>query len=113
MLNQKELNQKEPGFLAENQSVASLVSQLHNYFKNTYSQFKTQHSIIVSQFHAATEEEKPQLSQQLLELEAEMSIFGALSDSLSVANRLLHTRSVIKELGVDNSVYIVHHEKNL
>jgi hypothetical protein len=105
-------NSKEPNFLAENQSVVSLVSQLHHYFSNTYSQFETEHGRIVSQFNAADEAQKQELLQRLRQLEAEMTFFGALSDALSVANRLLHARSLIKDLEEDSAVYTVHHENH-
>jgi hypothetical protein len=101
---------KEPSFLAENQSVVTLVSQLHHYFSNTYSQFETEHGTIVSQFNAADEAQKQELMQRLRQLEAEMTFFGALSDALSVADRLLHARSLIKDLDGDSGVYTVHHE---
>ncbi len=101
--------QKEPNFLAENQSVASLVSHLHHYFVNTHSQYKTEKSMLLSQVHSSLDGLTQQQAQDALnKLEAEIAIFGALSDALSVADRLLHARTVINELGLTSEVYTAH-----
>lgn len=102
---------KEPSFLAENQSVALMVSHLHRYFDNTHSHYKTEKSILISNLHGSIPpEEQKQVQEQLNKLETEIAIFGALSDSLSVANRLLHARTVINELGLNSEIYKAHHE---
>ena len=105
-----EPNPKEPSFLAENQSVALMISHLHRYFDNTHSHYKTEKSILISNLHGSIPpDEQKQVQEQLNQLEAEIAIFGALSDSLSVANRLLHARAVINELGLNSEIYRAHH----
>lgn len=106
------LNQKEPSFLAENQSVASLVAQLHNYFKNTYSHFKSERSTVVSRLESVTGEEEQELLKELRKIDTELSLFGSLSDALSIADRLLHARSVMTELGLNSEVYLAHHDES-
>ena len=102
---------KEPGFLAENQSVASMISHLHRYFDNTYSHYKTEKSAVISNLHGSLPpDQQQQVQDDLSKLEAEIAIFGALSDALSVADRLLHARTVINELGLNSEVYKAHHE---
>jgi hypothetical protein len=101
---------QEPKFLADHQSVVSLVGQLHSYFNDSYSQYQIKHSTLLSQLHAAKGEQQEQLRQELREIEEEISIFGILSDSLSVADRILHMRSVMKELGTDSEVYRMHNK---
>jgi hypothetical protein len=102
---------KEPNFLAENQSVASLVAHLHHYFVNTHSHYKAEKSMLLSQVHGPSDPMSQQQSQDALnKLEADIAIFGALSDALSVADRLLHARTVINELGLSNEVYTARHQ---
>ncbi|NJN88381.1 MAG: hypothetical protein HC881_21460 [Leptolyngbyaceae cyanobacterium SL_7_1] len=104
------MDSKEPGFLAENQSVVSLVDQLQNYFKNSYSHYKIKRSQYISQLEAADEAQAEQLRQELHEIEGEITIFGSLSDALSIASRLLHSKTVVDELGIDSEIYKVHHD---
>lgn len=105
------LSPKEPNFLAENQSVVSLVSHLHSYFKNTYSQFEIEQSAAISRVHAASEAtEKQRLQEELQQIEVELTLFGALSDALSIADRLLHAKSATSELGLNSEVYTMHHD---
>jgi hypothetical protein len=106
------LNHKEPSFLAENQSVASLVAQLHNYFKNNYSHFKMERSAVLSRLDAAEGEAEQELLKELRKIDTELSLFGSLSDALSIADRLLHARSVMNELGLNSEVYMVHHKES-
>jgi hypothetical protein len=102
---------KEPSFLAENQSVASMISHLHRYFDNTYSHYKTEKSSMISNLHGSLPpDQQQQMQEDLNKLEAEIAIFGALSDALSVADRLLHARAVINELGLSSEVYKAHRE---
>ena len=111
MLNSSDQSPKEPSFLAENQSVALMISHLHRYFDNTYSHYKTEKSMLISNLHGSLPpEEQKQLQENLNKLEAEIAIFGALSDALSVADRLLHARTVINELGLNSEIYKAHHE---
>lgn len=108
------LNHKEPSFLAENQSIVSLVSQLHGYFKNTHSLFETEQGTLVSQLHAVGGNQEPErleeLRQELRKIDAELALFGALSDALSVADRLLHAHSVMNELGLNSQIYTLHQD---
>ncbi len=111
MLNPPDYTAREPSFLAENQSVASMISHLHRYFDNTHSHYKTEKSGMISNMHGSlSPDEQKQLQDQLSKLEAEIAIFGALSDALSVADRLLHARTVINEIGLDSDLYKHHHE---
>lgn len=101
----------EPSFLAENQSIATLVSHLHHYFGNTHSHYKAEKSMLLSQMHGSLDPTAQQQVQETLnKLEAEIAIFGALSDALSVADRLLHARTVINELGLNSEVYTTRHQ---
>ncbi len=102
---------KDPKFLVDHQSVASLVNQLHEYFKDTHSRYEVERSQLISQLDLADGEREEQLHREICKVEAEVSLFGVLSDALSIADRILHTRSVMNELGLDNPVYRMHCEK--
>jgi hypothetical protein len=103
------MDSKEPSFLAENQSVTSLVTQLHTYFKNSYSHDNIRRSALISQIEASDDGNVLDLQRQLREMDEELALLGALSDALSIADRLLHMRSVRKELGPSSGAYKVHH----
>lgn len=97
-------------FLDDNQSVASTVTQLHDYFKNTYSRLKVKRAQLVSKLETTSGEEAETVLQALNNLDSGLSLFGALSDSLSIADRLLHTRAVMDLLGLEGEIYQIHHE---
>lgn len=65
----------------------------------------------MSKLHAADGETEQDLLQEIRKVETEISLFGVLSDSLSIANRILHTRTVMNELGLDNPVYRMHYDQ--
>jgi len=103
---------KDPRFLVDHQSVASLVTQLHDYFQNSHSHYEIERSTLMSQLHAVEGEAEQDLLQEVRKVEAEISLFGVLSDALSIADRVLHTRTVMNELGLDNPVYKMHYEQD-
>lgn len=111
MPNSPDHTAKEPSFLAENQSVALMISHLHRYFDNTHSHYTAEKSAMISNLHGTLPpDEQQQRQEDLNKLETEIAIFGALSDALSVADRLLHARTIINELGLNSELYKVHHE---
>ncbi len=105
------MNSKEPSFLAENQSVTSLVTQLHNYFHNSYSRDKMARSTLLSKIETAEDKDILEFQKQLRDIDEELVLLGILSDSLSIADRLLHMRSVRRELGPNSGAYKTHHDQ--
>lgn len=103
-------NHKDPSFLDNQQSVASLVSQLHEYFKDSQSHYEVERSQLLGKLDAASGEEEQKLLTEIRKLDAEISLFGVLSDALSIADRVLHTRSVMNELGLDSEIYRMHYD---
>ncbi|PSB26949.1 hypothetical protein [Stenomitos frigidus] len=103
---------KDPRFLVDHQSVASLVTQLHDYFENSHSHYEIERSTLMSKLHAAEGVVEQELLQEIRKVETEISLFGVLSDSLSIADRILHTRTVMTELGLDNPVYRMHYDQD-
>jgi hypothetical protein len=97
-------------FLDDGQSVASTVSQLHHYFSQTHSRYKIKQSELMNRCHAHNAEEVHHLKEELAKLEEAMTLFGVLTDSLSVANRLLHSGAIAKLLENESDVYKIHLE---
>ena len=111
-MTQKE--RKDPSFLTDHQSVASLIGQLHEYFKDTCSQYEIERSHTASQLHAHQDEQKAQeLMATLRQIDTDLSLFAVVGDALSIANRILHTHSTIAELGSDNEVYRMHYDPEM
>jgi hypothetical protein len=105
------MSSQEPAFLADNQSVASLVTQLNKYFSNSYSHVKVERSSLISQLEAADGDQLAALQKQLQDLDEELALFGMLGDALSIADRLLHMRSVRAELA-GTAAYTIHQPKH-
>ncbi len=65
----------------------------------------------MSKLHDVEGDAEQTLLQEIRKLEAEISLFGVLSDSLSIADRVLHARTVMNELGLDNPIYRMHDQQ--
>lgn len=66
----------------------------------------------MSKLHDVEGDAEQALLQEIRKLEAEISLFGVLSDSLSIADRVLHARTVMNELGLDNPIYRMHYDED-
>jgi len=94
-------------FLKDGQSVALLVRQLRDYFKDSYAHCKVERGQLLSNMEAASDEEEIALRVKMKRVDQALYIFGVLSDALSIANRVLHASSVVDELGRDGELYKV------
>ena len=97
-------------FLDDGESIASTISQMHHYFRTTYSHYKIKRGDLVSRLEVAEPNQIVEVQQELQQIEESLALFGILSDSLSVANRVLHTETVAKTLGIDTQLYKTHLE---
>ncbi|GEM_PF-984640 len=97
-------------FLDENQSVASLVTQLHDYFKNSHSHCKVKRSQLLGKLDSVSGEQEQTVLGELQRVDEELTHFGVLNDALSIADRVLHSKVVMDALGIESEVYQVHHE---
>ncbi|GAB4149734.1 MAG: hypothetical protein Fur0046_28470 [Cyanobacteria bacterium J069] len=104
------MNTDKLSFLDENQSVASVVTKLHEYFKNSYSRYKVKRSQLLSQLDAATGEQEQALLQAIEKIDQEMALFGVLNDALSIADRVVSSKSMSSAMGLDSEIYQIHHE---
>jgi hypothetical protein len=105
-----DMSSEQLNFLDDGQSIASTVSQLHHYFKNTYSRYKTKRSDLVSRLDGADAETTAIVQTELQELDEALALFGILADSMSVANRVLHTKAAASALGISADLYAIHLE---
>jgi hypothetical protein len=96
-------------FLDDGESIASTVSQLHHYFKTTHSRYKLKQGDLLNRVHADAKE-TARVQEDVQHLEEVIALFGILTDSLSVANRVLHSEAIAQIIGSDADVYKTHLE---
>ena len=93
-------------FLKGGQSVALLIRQLRDYFKDSYAHCKVERGQLLNRLETAdSDEESSTVSLQLKKVDQALYIFGVLSDTLSIANRVVHSSTVMNELGKDDIMY--------
>jgi hypothetical protein len=102
------MNTNRLSFLDDGQSIASTVSQLHHYFKQAHSRYTIKQSELINRVHGEPTTE--QLQQDLQQIEEATALFGVLMDSLSVANRILHSTAIAQLIGTESEVYQIHLE---
>jgi hypothetical protein len=64
---------------------------------------------MVNHLHDGTKNPK-ELQEELQQLEEALALVGVLTDSLSVANRVLHSDSIARILGSDTDLFKIHLE---
>jgi len=96
-------------FLDDGASIASTVSQLHHYFKTAQSRYKLKQGHLLNRVHVDAKE-TVQVQENVQHLEEVIALFGILTDSLSVANRVLHSEAIAQIIGSDADVYQIHLE---
>jgi hypothetical protein len=96
-------------FLDDGQSVVSLISQLHDYFVNTHSSYLVKRGELISRLEQSTDR-KEALQQELLQVDELLTLFGVLQDTLSVADRVVHSRAVATALGTNSELFQIHLE---
>lgn len=103
------MNTDNLNFLDDGESIASTVSQLHHYFKTTHSRYKLKQGSLLNQVHVDAKETAG-VQESVQHLEEVIALFGILTDSLSVANRVLHSEAIAQIIGSDADVYQIHLE---
>lgn len=105
--------QKGPNFLADNQSVASVISQLHQYFKDSSAYSKIDRCYLMQLLESIEPEREHEVLKQIQKIDTEIALFGVLEDALSIADRVIHTQVAMTELGLDNNVYKMSHNASV
>jgi hypothetical protein len=104
------MDNKKLGFLDDGQSIALAITQLHNYFANACSSSQVKHGQLMSQIRSSQSENSTTYQEELEQLSEEITLFAALRDSLSIADNLLHSKTIIKTLGENSEVFQIHLE---
>jgi hypothetical protein len=92
-------------FLADHQSVASLISQLHQYFKDSSTYCQIDRSTLMGLLETVEPEREQDVLTQIQKLDTELALLEVLQNSLSIADRIIHTKSAITQFGLDSQVY--------
>ncbi len=93
------MENKKPEFGFKEHSVIALVTEMRSYFKDLKSFYGISKGELLSKLEASTDEqETKQLEAQLKEINQKIAYFTVLSDSLSIADTVLHTEAMIAEL---------------
>ena len=95
----------KPQLNIENHTPSLLVAKLHTYFSDFYDYYEIEKGKILNSMATVESPEKEEeLKQKLQQLNGKVTYLGALSDALSVADRLLHAKGVITDLELDQEM---------
>ncbi|WP_041933093.1 hypothetical protein [Gloeothece verrucosa] len=99
------MENKKPEFAYQDISVISVVSELHNYFRDLHSYYQIAKGNLLGRLEAAQEKaENQQLKQELEELNKKIAYFHVLNNSISTVDVVLHTPDMISELATPSKV---------
>lgn len=100
------MSKKKPQLDIENYSVAKLVTELHEYFKNSQAHYEVIQGEIRKEVEASDHSEKERAVTSEMKLVAKkISFFGALNDILSAADRLVHAQGIVSDIGLAEDMY--------
>lgn len=99
----------KPQIHVNNYSPSLLVAKLHCYFRDFLDYYEIEKGRVLSSMETVEDEqEQEELRQKLQKLSEQIAYMGAVSDSLSAANRLLHAKGVVVKLELDEDIYKIH-----
>jgi hypothetical protein len=98
-------NKHNLSFLAEHQSVASLITQLHQYFKDSSTYCQIDRSTLMGLLETVEPEREQDVLLQIQKLDTELALLEVLQNSLSIADRIIHTKTAITQFGLDSQMY--------
>ena len=92
------MENKRPEFAIADHSVLSIVTEMHNYFRDLHSYYKRAKGDLVSRLEATSDEAKiKELQEQLYEVNEKITFFHVLNNSISTVDTVLHTEQMIAE----------------
>lgn len=94
-----------PSFIPDNQSVASLVSQLYQYFKDSSTYSQIDRSTLMSLLESVEPERETEVLKQIQKLDTEIALLEVLRNSLSIADRIIHTKAAMVQFGLESEIY--------
>ncbi len=82
----------------------SIVTEMHNYFRDLQSYYKIAKGDLISRLEDATDEaEIQELQRQLHEVNEKITFFHVLNNSISTVDTVLHTDKMIAEFGTNKT----------
>jgi hypothetical protein len=94
----KRMENKRPELAIADQSILSLVTELHTYFRDMQSYYKMTHGEMLSRLEAATDPAtEAALHQQIKEINEKIIYFHVLNNAISTVDTVLHTEKMIVE----------------
>jgi hypothetical protein len=92
-------------FIPDNQSIASLISQLYQYFKDSSTYCQIDRSTLMNLLESVGPERETEVLKQIQKLDTEIALLEVLRNSLSIADRIIHTKAAMVQFGLDSEVY--------
>lgn len=92
-------------FIPDNQSIASLISQLYQYFKDSSTYCQIDRSTLMNLLETTEPERETEVLKQIQKLDTEIALLEVLRNSLSIADRIIHTKAAIVQFGLESEVY--------
>ncbi len=92
------MENKKPELAIADQSVLSLVTELHNYFRDMQSYYQITHGQLLSRLDSTTDQMKEgELHEQIQEINEKITFFHVLNNAISTVDTVLHTEKMIAE----------------
>ena len=92
------MENKKPELAIADQSVLSLVTELHNYFRDMQSYYKIAHGHLLGQLELATDAATENaLHEQLKDVNEKITFFHVVNNAISTVDTVLHTEKMIAE----------------
>jgi len=98
-------HKKNLSFLPDNQSIASLINQLYQYFKDSSTYCQIDRSTLMNLLESVEPEREPEVLKQIQKLDTEIALLEVLRNSLSIADRIIHTKAAMVQFGLESEVY--------
>lgn len=95
------MENKKPEFtiIAQDQSVISLITELHNYFRDLQSYYKIACGKLHDQLEVTSDQAKiDELRQEFKEFCEKMEYFHILNNAMSTVDVIVHTETMVSEL---------------
>ncbi|HAC65137.1 MAG TPA: hypothetical protein DCF68_16815 [Cyanothece sp. UBA12306] len=92
------MENKRPEFGITGYSVLSIVTEMHNYFRDLQSYYKIAKGDLVSRLEATSDEATiEELQDKIREANEKITFFHVLNNSISSVDTVLHTEKMITE----------------
>jgi multidrug resistance efflux pump len=93
------MENKKPKFAITDHSLQSIVTELHNYFRDLQSYYNIAKGALVSKLDNTTDQATvDQLQAELKAINEKLLYFHVLNNSISTVDTVVHTSKMIDEL---------------